>query len=383
MALTKQLPTARELQKIRNDRFEVFSTGLFSLDLVLGQQDPITKEYGVPNRTIMEAFGTHMTGKTLLAEKLAKSVLAKNPKYKVVFILTEEANLDRMEEVGLDMDRCLCWSFLRNPTECKKSPEGFLTAEEGLDLAIEYVLKDKDVKLVVVDTVKALVAAHAMVDGKVVRSMEENKVPAALANVVNDFVYRWLTCNNSDAILLLLNQTSESIGSDYMIGGNFKIKTPGGRFKEQQSMIRIKCDSIKIEEATNDEIADIKKQTGLELFYTVIKNKYCDGSINRRAVIKFMFDPPGVDSASEILAYAAALNLIELKAGGWYNLGKDKKGEDIRCQGEPAAMALLNSNPEVQKMLVDKVLKQRETIFRSTGPVKKTTLRDKDNDKKK
>ena len=145
------LPNAKDqLDKERN--LETFQTGSFMLDLAIGTIDKKTGLPGVRARTVLEAFGPNQTGKTLLAEMVALSVLNRNSKYKIFWLFSEEPNLERMDALGLDLERVIPWSY----GSCDDA-DNIRLAGEGLDMACEYVKKDPFVKMVVIDSIKALV----------------------------------------------------------------------------------------------------------------------------------------------------------------------------------------------------------------------------------
>lgn len=358
MGVIRKLPSASEMLKAEEDRFEVFSTGFLMLDLAIGQQDPKTGKMGIPCRAICEVFGTHMTGKTMLAEQLVKNILATDPTYKVVYILTEEPNLKRMRSIGLDTDRVLVWSYVQNPEDLKKSPEGFMTAETGLDLSLDYVRRDPTIKAVIIDTVKALVFDDQTGTSKEVISMGDSAQPAVLARMMDRYIKDWLSFNNSNAILLMLNQISERIGADYTIGADFKFPTVGGRTKEQQSTLRIKADSVRIESEADNPLSQTKDIVGLELFYTIYKNKYCSGTLRRRAVTEVLLDPFEIKVIDKILALGVHCDIIQLGGGGWYTFPSGEK-----CQGKDNAVELLKANPDLVKQIEAEIMKNPTKIY--------------------
>lgn len=95
---------ASELVK-QQANYRVYSTGSFMLDCAIGEKDPITGNGGIPERTIVEVFGKNQSFKTGLAEQLIKSVLNADPTNQAIVLYAEEPDMDRLESLGVDMDR--------------------------------------------------------------------------------------------------------------------------------------------------------------------------------------------------------------------------------------------------------------------------------------
>lgn len=385
MVLKQKLDTAQKIKERLDAREEVFSTGSLSLNLAIGKKDRKTGDFGVPSRTIMEVFGHNQTGKTLLAESLARSVLGRDPTYEVIWIASEEPNLDRMVANGLDLSRVLLWTFIQDPEITAKHPGSYVTAEDGLDLVLDYIRegvrveKDKSgniidvkvVKLVVVDTLKALVSLKDTNDGAAVRDMADKDMPAIRAKLIEKFLIKWAVMNNADAILIMLNQTSEAIGPDFMIGALFKQKTCGGRYKEFMSYLRIRCESLKIEAEKDNVFMGTKPSLGFEFFYTIIKNKYAEFTSNRRTRAVFLFDPPGFVEHEELVNMATFLDIIKTGGGGYYTLPSDYKDEKLdkdkegntKIQGIENLKDYVSATPKFSKMIRTAVIARRKELF--------------------
>ena len=387
------LPSAQELLDER--RPEVFSTRSLWLDLAVCASakrvitDPKLGTCGIPGRSICEVYGLNQTGKTLLAEMVARSVLERDPSYEVMMLLAEEPNVTRMKNNGLDLSRIKVWSFLRNEKALKKDPTGFVTSEEGLDLALEYVrtirpdvktkgkdgkeivIPGKKTKLVVIDSLAALVSSTET-DGKKageVRSFNENDLPAVRARLLKRFLLDWVAMNNNDAILIMTNLVSEAIGSDFTFGPSFKDKTPAGRFKEGVCTLRIKSDSVPVL-AEKSSLTNVEDMIGLELFYTIKKNKHAVDSNIRRAITKFYFDSTEFDRASELFSLGNYLEVITSESKGYYKV----PGREAQIHGAQATEDFINENPEVAKAIEKQVIAKAGLIY-GRGKDKKNKLR--------
>jgi RecA/RadA recombinase len=368
MVLKNRLPSSSDLLKKEEEDQIVYPTGSEMLNLAIGCIDRETGEFGIPSRTILEVFGHNQTGKTLLAESLARSVLMRNPKNKVILISSEEPNLARMKTNGLDGDRVLVWTFTRDEKDIEKNPTAYITAESGLDLALDYVREpDENVKLVIIDSIKALVSLKDTNEGQDIKDMADKDIPAVRARLIEKFILKWLTFNNSNAILLMINQSSESIGPDYMIGGIFKTKTCGGRFKEFMAYLRIKCDSVKLESDKEHPLMGVKEQVGFEFFYTLIKNKFAPTTGNRRARATFLFDPPGFQTAEELLNMAMFLELIGVRGGGNYDLPAEYKDPDGKTsiRGRDNLVEYIDNNKTLFDFLKSKIRARRDELFKA------------------
>src|SRR5690606_32076471 len=101
-----------DLLELETNSREVYPTGSLMLNLGLDVEDPKTGEFGLPTGDIVEIFGWNSTGKTLLAETVARSCQNRNPKHKVLVISTERPHLDRLS-MYMDPKRTYLWSLQR------------------------------------------------------------------------------------------------------------------------------------------------------------------------------------------------------------------------------------------------------------------------------
>lgn len=350
------LPSAKELlEKERN--LKTFSTGCLWLDLAIGKTDIETGLLGIPEGTICEFFGPNQTLKTGTAEQLTRSVLARNKNYYAIYILSEEPNVERMSGLGLDLDRIKVWTFVEDDSD-----EGIRKAEGGLDIVNQTVLTDPNCKLIVIDSIKALASEQELVDGKNLRSLSKDNM-APRAKLMNKFLNQFVASNKANAVLFMTNQISESIGPDFLTGGNFKPKTSGGRGKEHIAFLRVECDSIKIETEDKHPLMNCKIQTGLQVFYTIHKNKFAKTTGNRRAIASFSFAERRFLREKEILSLGCYLDVIETR-GAYYVY------DGVKVHGKEAMEKYLFEHPEQMQKIEKEVVSKSELIFQLKAKVK-------------
>jgi len=350
------LPNALDLLEEENN-LRTFSTGSFWLDLAIGKIDPITGLPGIPEKAICEFFGPNQTFKTGTVEQLMKSVLFADSSNKVLLIGAEEPIFSRMERVlgKENLKRVSTWTF---HGEDEDDEEAVRLAEEALGIAQDVVYKDKNYKLVIIDSIKALVSSKQMYDKKNFRDIND-QVIAQRANLMNDFVPKFIACNKSKAILFMTNQISESIGPSFLTGENIKLKTSGGRGKEHFATLRVDCASVKIE-TEEHKLMNIKQSIGLKIFYTIIKNKYANISGYRRAISEFSFEENRFLREREVLSMAEYLGLVETARGGWYTIDGQK------FHGQDVAERYLYEHEITRQNLEKEIIKQSDDFFVKT-----------------
>lgn len=332
---------------------EVFPSGSTMLNLAIGKQDPKTGDFGFPSGDIAEIFGLNQTGKTLIAETVAQAVQARNPKYKVLVISSEPPNVKRMAQY-MDPKRTMLWSF-KSLSEKDFSAGVFTTAEKGLDVALTTVLHDMDCKLVILDSVKALVSLRETNDGKDLRSSEDAPLPAYRARMLDQFLLKFNAMNRSNALLLMMNQVSNSIGPEYR--GKLHPRTIGGNNKDHLCNLRIEAKSVPVYAGSKNALQDEDPQIGMEVFYRIIKNKHAQTTAQRRANSTFFFSS-GFDRGMELFHMGTALGLIETGGGGYYTFSN---GDKVR--GKENVADFINNNGDLANILYDSIVAKRDELF--------------------
>lgn len=353
MSKTRLFHSGRE-GKFFRDHERTYPTGCELLNLAVGVFDPITGRPGIPAATVVEAFGPNASLKTGLWESLAANIHKIDRTAKVFAVLTEEPDYDRFESVGIDLDRIFCWTYYN-----QDDPSYISSAEEGLNLMNQMVSEDMDIKLVVVDSIKALEAINQVFEknGKDFKDLSEGEKIAARATLMNRFTGQFAVFNKSRAILFMVNQTSEAVGPSYLTGGSVKTQTSGGRGKEHWAKLRIDCQST-VPDATDkpEEHALFKNKLygHYKVIYFLQKNKY--GYPFRKVYCDFSLSEKRFMNEKNCLAIANFLDLVEKKGNHW-----KINGESINGKG--AAEEYLAAHPEVEKELWEKIYPRHEEFF--------------------
>lgn len=338
---------------------EVFPSGSIMLNLAIGRQDPRTGDFGFPSGDITEIFGLNQTGKTLIAETVAKAVQARNPKYKVLVVSAEPPNVKRMAQY-MDPKRTELWSFkAMSPSDF--SAGVFTTAEKGLDIALSRVLNDMDYKMVIIDSVKALVSLRETNDGKDLRSSEDAPLPAYRARMLDQFLLKFNAMNRSNALLMMMNQVSNSIGPEYR--GKLHPRTIGGNNKDHLCNLRIEAKSVPVYAGSKNALQDEDPQIGMEVYYRIIKNKHAQTTAQRRANSTFLFES-GFQKEMDLMHMGAALGLIQAGGGGYYTF---HNGDKVR--GKDNVAEYLRVNGDLALSLYDEIVERRDELFGTKGKI--------------
>ena len=361
-----EIKTIKNLQE-RQQSYRVYSTGSLFLDCALGKKDPIHGNGGIQARSVVECCGPPATLKTALSDQLAKSVLLDDPTNYVVALYSEESDVSRLDGIGFtDEMKSRMLTLYIDPDEEVKTQ----VAERQLD-KIRTLIRDPRVKLVIIDSIKALCSVHQLFDSKGnMRDSEKTEKMAARAVMVGEFV-RDFTMYNKEAILFMTNQISDSIqtGFSFPINPQFNVRTPGGYAKDYYCNIRMKSQVRPIYTQTEHPLTGKKLLLGWEVSYNIFKNKLINQSGNRVANSKFYYDPAGFDLASDILFAAQYLELPEVKKGGagWWEVC----GERVRS--EEGAIEFLKSNKEAAKQLERIIVSRSRELFDDHTKIKSSS----------
>jgi len=331
-----------------------FPTGLKLLDLSFGKFDPVTKLPGLPQATVVEAFGPNASLKSALWENLAANIHRADKKLRVLALLAEEPQFLRFEQAGMDIDRIDCWTYY-NPND----PTNIVSSEEGMDMAIEAISDpDNNYALVVIDSLKALTTGdQAFAKAGDLKGLAEVDPLAARARLINKFFSRFAVCNKSRAILFCTNQKTDKIGPSYLTGGNFKTETSGGREKEHWAEVRISCNST-IPDATDkvekglyeNKIYDVIKP-----IYYLEKNKL--GYPFRKVMAEFCLKEKRFKNEVNCLAAAEYLGIIQRNGNSNWNIkGVNQKGREV-------AENYLRDNPKIQDEIWKEIYPRHVELF--------------------
>lgn len=319
------------------------------LDCAISEEDPIKHTGGIPQRTIGEIFGKNASLKSTTTQYVMKSVLEDDKDNQVVAVYSEEPNTRMMKQMGLDFNRI-------HAIGCYEDEETKLkTAERQLDI-VKKAVQDDSVKLVVIDSIKALCSTKQIYDKKGdIRDLDEEEQMAIRAKLIGNFI-RDFTSLNRKAILLMTNQVSDKLGMTFEVGPELRPTTPGGRFMEYMAHLRIEAATKPIYTDPHP-LTDKKLLKGYELWYKLVKNKYNEGLGMKSVMTEFYLNPPGFRRSEEVLRLAEFLNIVEKGGGGNFTI----EGKKVR--GQDNVINLLDTDIAMREEIAKKVFARRKELF--------------------
>jgi recombination protein RecA len=289
---------------------ECIPTGSISIDYALGVG-------GMPRGRVVEIFGPESSGKTTLALQ----VIAQAQKLggMAAFVDAEHA-LDAAyaKKLGVDIDNLLV-----------SQPDN---GEQALEI-VELLIRSNGVDVVVVDSVAALVP-RAEIEG------EMGEAQMGLQARLMSQALRKLTgaVSKSKTCLIFINQLREKIG---VMFGNPETTT-GGRALKFYASVRIDIRRVA-------SIKDGDVVVGGRTRVKVVKNKVAPPF--REAEFDVMYGE-GVSREGDLLDLAVDRRIVE-KSGAWFAFGGDRLG-----QGRENAKAFLRDNPDIFRVIEEKVRKE-------------------------
>ena len=285
------------------------STGSLGLDIALGIG-------GIPQGRVIEIYGPESSGKTTLTLQVIAECQKKGGT--CAFIDAEHA-LDPQyaEKLGVNVDELL----LSQPD----------TGEQALEVA-DMLVKSKNVDLVIIDSVAALVQ-KAEIEGE----MGDHHV--GLQARLMSQALRKITGNiqRSGATVVFINQIRMKIG--VMFGS--PETTTGGNALKFYSSVRLDIRRI-------GAVKDGDEVVGNETRVKVVKNKVSPPF--KQCEFQIMYGE-GINQEGEILDYGQKIGLIE-KSGAWYSLDGEKIG-----QGKVNASNFLKENQKIKEKLLKEIRK--------------------------
>lgn len=284
------------------------STGALTLDLAIGVG-------GVPRGRVIEVYGPESSGKTTLVLHIIAN--AQKAGGLAAFIDTEHA-LDPVyaRKIGVNLDELLV-----------SQPD---SGEEALQIT-ETLVKSNSLDVVVVDSVAAL-APRAELEGQMGDShvgLQARLMSQALRKLTG-------AINRSKTCCIFTNQIREKIG--VMFGS--PETTPGGRALKFYSSVRLDVRRIgALKEPTGRVYGNRTK-------VKVVKNKVAPPFTEAEFDILYA---EGISWTGSIVDAAIQHGLLE-KRGSWLSLDGQQLG-----QGRDAVRENLKNDPEMQKMLVERI----------------------------
>lgn len=274
----------------------VIPTNLLKLDLILGVG-------GIPKGRIIEIYGPESSGKTTLCQHIIAE--CQNLGGKAAFVDVENS-LDPhwLKVCNVDLDELIV-----------SQPD---YGEQALSITEEYI-RSKEVDLVVVDSVAALVP-KAEIEG------EMGDAHMALQARLMSQGLRKLTgaIKQSNSILIFTNQLRSKIG---VMFGSPETTTGGNALKFYAS--------IRIDLRKRNPIKLADETIGNEHRVTIKKNKVAPPY--KVTDLKLYFDE-GFSKSSDILDLALELGIIQ-KGGSWFTFPDGEK-----LQGEKNALEKLKND---------------------------------------
>ena len=283
------------------------STSSFSLDIALGGR-------GLPFGRIVEIYGPESSGKTTLALHL----IANYQKEGVAALIDAEHALDPKyaKNLGVDLDNLL----LSQPDY----------GEQALGIT-KKLIKSGDVKLIVIDSVAALVPKKEL-DGE----MED--ITVALQARMMSSALRQISglASRSGVLVIFINQQRSKIGMGFSMGG---ITTPGGMALKFWASVRIE---IKRRQTKKEHGKSVANWT----FAKVVKSKICPPFSTAEFFITFGI---GIDRKKELFHWAKKGRIIKTKKGM-------NKFNEVLGKGERKFMRNLAESKKDKKELIEKTL---------------------------
>ena len=289
---------------------ECIPTGAISIDFALGIG-------GMPRGRVVEIFGPESSGKTTLALQVIAQ--AQRLGGMAAFVDAEHA-LDAAyaKKLGVDIDNLLV-----------SQPDN---GEQALEI-VELLIRSNGVDVVVVDSVAALVP-RAEIEG------EMGDAQMGLQARLMSQALRKLTgaVSKSKTCLIFINQLREKIG---VMFGNPETTT-GGRALKFYASVRIDIRRVA-------SIKDGDLVVGGRTRVKVVKNKVAPPF--REAEFDVMYGE-GISREGDLLDLAVDKRIVE-KSGAWFAFGGDRLG-----QGRENAKAFLRDNPDIFRVIEEKVRKE-------------------------
>lgn len=304
---------------------DAIPTGSMGLDLALGIG-------GVPKGRIVELYGPESSGKTTVALHIIAEAQKKGGE--VAFIDVEHA-LDPQyaAALGVDVDNLLV-----------SQPD---SGEQALEI-MEALVRSGAVDVVVLDSVAAL-TTKAEIDG----NMGDSNV-GQLARLMSQAM-RKLTplLSKTNCVAIFINQIREKIGVMY---GNPET-TPGGRALKFYASVII---DVRKGEAIKNGTELIGSRTKIK----IKKNKVAPPF--KECEFDIIFGK-GISRTGEVLDLAVELDVIK-KSGAWFSYDGQKLG-----QGRDNAKKALEENPELMKVVEEKINENKDALMAVTKASKKRT----------
>lgn len=292
-------------------KIETISTGIFSIDEALGIG-------GLPVGRIIEIFGPESSGKTTFCLHAMAEAQKKGP---VAFIDMEHAiDLTYANNLGVDASKLM----LSQPDH----------AEQALDI-VELLIKTNKVKMIVIDSVAALIP-KAELEGTM-----EDSVMGLQARIMSKAL-RKITpvISKTGTVVIFINQLREKIG---VMFGSPETTTGGKGLKFYAS--------IRIDIRKSGTIAKVDGQAAsTPTKVKIIKNKL---AVPFKEVMVDIVYGEGICKYNDLIEIALTKGIIT-KKGSWFMYG------DTKTQGKPEMVKILKNDPKLFEEIKTKLTKKND-----------------------
>lgn len=227
--------------------------GIASLDELLGG--------GLPLGRFTSTYGEESTGKTLLAQLAVAAVQKTDRPFGLYMDLESSYDQKWWEQSGVDVDKLL----VSKPA----------TAEQAIDIMVAMIEGSKELGIVVLDSLGAMIPAPM---ANTEKSAEDNQQPGSQAKVIT-LMYSKLKVlvDQHKIIFLSINQMRDSIGMASDLAG-----LPGGRANRHYNHIILKT-------RRDGWIMEHKNRLGFNMEITSRKNKLAATPDGTAITLPFLF----------------------------------------------------------------------------------------------
>lgn len=333
---------------------DVLSTGIVPIDLACGWIDPIRGNGGIQARSIVELVGENNCYKTGISEQMILATQKRYPGVCVANLYSEPPNTERMEELGIDLDRIMNIGCYHPEIDRRE----FL-AEDSLDSLVKFS-ELESIKLCIIDSVAALPPSKLIYDKTNFRELEAGAPVAVLANPINNFLKQFIY-RNCVSVLLMLNQWRDQITTGF--GGRplTRAYTTGGRGIGFHSDLRILTTGNPIMTEEHSQTKQ-KYQCGISCNVSLFKMKISTTRAFRKTAFNFDFETKKINNEQRLLEFASfwghkegdkiisKLSIPVVKSGSWFYIG------DERVQGEENAALFLEEKPDLRFQLEKEII---------------------------
>jgi recombination protein RecA len=260
-----------EMDNHTDFKVETISTGIFSLDNVLGR--------GLPKGRIIELFGQESSGKSTLSQFLIAQVQKKGGRAALIDV--ENAfDGEYAANIGVDVSKLLV-----------SQAESLESAFDVLKELVETNLID----IIVIDSVAALVpkseieGEEMLKDSMAVQARLLGKALRILSGPIS----------RSKTIVIFINQLREKIGVFF----GKKEVTPGGKALKFFSSVRLEVSKGKKIEGPNEV------QIGNEIIVTAVKNKV---GFPWKSTKLDLYYARGIDTIADTIDFGVKIGVIKI-----------------------------------------------------------------------